>query len=61
MYFNAAMIEVRNLNEIVAILALKWGLWNAHLIFFLDKNFSSNYTDLARARKYAQAEEVVAI
>lgn len=53
--FNAAMLEVKDINESIAMLALKW---NGHLNFFLDKNFSKKYSDLlVYVGKYVQAEK----
>ena len=60
--FNMTMLEVHNLNEKVAMSALKRGLWNNYFLFSLDKSFSKDYIDLlTHAWKYAQVEEAVAI
>ena len=62
MYFNAAILEVHNLNKVVVMSAFKRELRNNHLLFFLDKNFFEDYANLLiHARKYMQAKEVVVI
>ena len=44
--FNDAMLEVRNLDELVVMSMLKQRLQNEHLIFFLDKMFLRDYAIL---------------
>lgn len=57
-HFNAATLEVKDFNEYITILTLKWELWNGQLSFFLNKNFLRNYANLlVHAEKYAQAEK----
>ena len=56
--FNAAALEVRNLDQSVAMAALKDGLQKNDLSFFLEKKYLRDFTDLlAWAEGYAQAEE----
>lgn len=53
-HVNAAMLEIKNLNEFITKFALKQGLRNGHLNYSLDKNFIKSYTKLLEyARKYA--------
>ena len=50
--------EVRNLDQSVAMAALKSGLQKNDLLFFLEKKYPRNFTDLlARVEGYARAEE----
>ena len=59
--FNAATLEIPDLNEHVAMSALKKGLRTSRLTFSLDKKFPKSYAELlSRAQKYAAAEEQAA-
>ncbi|KAG1363562.1 hypothetical protein COCNU_11G003890 [Cocos nucifera] len=56
--FNTAALEVRNLDQSVAMAALKGGLQKNDLLFSLEKKYPRNFADmLARAESYARAEE----
>ena len=56
--FNVAALEVRNLDQSVAMAALKGGLQKNDLLFFLEKKYPRDFVDLlARAEGYARAEE----
>ncbi|KAG1365253.1 putative Retrotransposon gag protein [Cocos nucifera] len=56
--FNAAALEVRNLDQSVAMAALKGGLQKNDLLFSLEKRYPRDFADLlARAERYARAEE----
>ena len=56
--FNAAALEVRNLDQSVAMAALKGGLQKNDLLFSLEKKYPRDFADmLARAESYARAEE----
>ena len=57
-YFNAAALEVRNLDQSVTMAALKSDLQKNDLLFSLKKKYPRDFTDLlARAEGYARAEE----
>ncbi|XP_008777135.2 uncharacterized protein LOC103697118 [Phoenix dactylifera] len=59
--FTAATWEVRELDQLIAMSALKTGARSCRFLFFLEKNFSTDFMEmLARARKYAKAEEAMA-
>ena len=56
--FNAAALEVRDLDQSVAMAALKGGLQKNNLLFSLEKKYPRDFADLlARAERYARAEE----
>jgi len=56
-----ATLEIPDLNEHVAMPALKKGLRTSRLTFSLDKKFSKSYAELlSRAQKYADTEEQAA-
>ena len=56
--FNAAMLEVRDLNEDMAISAMKRGLRGSRFIYFLDKTLPRMYAKLLeRTYKYMRADE----
>ena len=56
--FNAATLEVRDLNEDMAISAIKRGLKGSRFIYFLDKTLLRTYAELLeRAYKYMHADE----
>ena len=56
--FNVAALEVRNLDQSVAMAALKGGLQENDLLFSLEKKYPRDFADLlARAEGYARAEE----
>ena len=60
--FNAATLEVKNFDEIVAMSILKRRVWSNRLIFSLNKNFSDTYNEmLDQMWKYAQTEKEEAI
>jgi len=59
--FNAATLEIPDLNEHVAMSALKKGLRTSRLTILLDKKFPKSYAELLlRAQKYTNAEEQAA-
>ena len=59
--FNAIAMEVPNLNEQVALSAMKKGLKASRFTFSLDKKTPKTYAELlTRAQKYALAEEQAA-
>ena len=56
--FNIAALEVRNLDQSVAMAALKGGFQKNDLLFSLKKKYPRDFADLlARAEGYARAEE----
>ncbi|XP_073107414.1 uncharacterized protein [Elaeis guineensis] len=56
--FNVAALEVQNLDQSVAMAALKGGLQKNDLLFSLEKKYPKNFADLlARAEGYTRAEE----
>lgn len=56
--FNAAMLEVHDLNKFVALSIMKKGLQSSKFIFSLNKKSSKTYSKLlARAQKYTLVEE----
>ena len=56
--FNIAALEVRNLDQSIAIAALKGGLQKNDLLFSLEKKYPRNFADLlARVEGYARVEE----
>ena len=56
--FNVAVLEVRNLHQSVAMVALKGGLQKNDLLFSLEKKYPRDFANLlARAEGYARAEE----
>ena len=58
MRFNTAMLEVRDLNEDMAISAMKRGLKGSRLTYSLDKTIPRTYAELLeRAYKYMHADE----
>ncbi|XP_014679194.1 PREDICTED: uncharacterized protein LOC106819047 [Priapulus caudatus] len=56
--FNVAVLEVWNLDQSVAMAALKGGLQKNDLLFSLEKKYPRDFADLlARAEGYVRAEE----
>ena len=56
--FNAAALEVRDLNQSIAMAALKGGLRKNDLMFSLKKKYPRNFADLlARNERYVNVEE----
>ena len=56
--FNAATLEITDLNEVVAMSAFKKGLKQSRFTYSLDKTFPKTYPELlARASKYIRADE----
>ncbi|XP_038970589.1 uncharacterized protein LOC120104129 [Phoenix dactylifera] len=59
--FTAATSEVCELDQSIAMSTLKTEARSNRFLFFIEKNFSADFTEmLARARKYAKAEEAIA-
>ena len=57
-HFNVATLEITDLNEFVAMSALKKGLKQSRFTYSLDKTFPKTYSKLlARASKYIRADE----
>ena len=57
-YFNIATLEVRDLNESIAITAMKWGLQSSKFIYFLDKILFQTYAEILDCtQKYIRTEE----
>ena len=57
-WFNAATLEVRDLNEDMAISAMKRGLRGSRFTYSLDKTLPRTYAELLeRAYKYMRADE----
>ena len=53
-HFNTVALEVQNLNQSVAMAALKSDLQKNDLLFFLEKKYPRNFTDLlAQVEGYA--------
>ena len=53
------MLEVRNLDQSVAMAALKGSLQKNDLLFSLEKKYPKDFADLlARAKGYTRVEEV---
>ena len=60
--FNVIVLEVQNLDQSVAMAALKGGLQKNDLLFSLKKKYPRDFADrLARAEGYARAEEAFKI
>ena len=58
--FNAATLEVSDLDPMVAMSTMKGGLKPSRFLFSLEKRFSASFTKmLFRAEKYVNAEEVI--
>ena len=56
--FNAATVEVRDLNEDMAISAMKKGLRGSRFTYSLDKTLLRTYVELLEhAYKYMRADE----
>ena len=56
--FNIAALEVRNLDQSIAMAALKGGLQKNNLLFSLKKKYPINFADLlARAEGYIRVKE----
>ena len=56
--FNAATLEVKDLNENMAISAIKRGLRGSRFTYSLDKTLPRTYAKLLeRAYKYMHADE----
>ena len=56
--FNTATLEVKDLNEAMAITIMKQGLLNSKFIYSLDKTLPWSYIELfKRAQKYIRAEK----
>ena len=56
--FNAATLEVRDLNEDMAVSAMKRGLRSSRFTYSLDKTLPRTYAELLeRAYKYMRADE----
>ena len=56
--FNTTVLEVRNLDQSVAMATLKGGLQKNDLLFSLKKKYPRNFADmLAWVEGYARAEE----
>ena len=56
--FNTATLEITDLNEYVAMSALKKGLKQSRFTYSLDKIFPKTYSELlALASKYIRADE----
>ena len=57
-HFNTAALEVRNLDQSVAMAALKSGLQKNDLLFSQEKKYPKDFTDLlARVEGYVRVEE----
>ena len=58
-HFNAATLEVRDLNKDMAISAMKRSLRASRFSYFLDKTLSRIYAELLKyAYKYIRTDEV---
>ena len=56
--FNAATLEVRNLNEDMALSAMKRGLRGSRFTYSLDKTLPRMYAELLeRAYKYMRTDK----
>ena len=56
--FNMAILEVRNLNKDMAILAMKRGLRRSRFTYSLNKTLLRTYTELLEhAYKYIRMDE----
>ena len=59
--FNTATLEISDLDQTVAMTTMKGGLKTSRFLFSLEKRFPADYAEmLARAEKYANAEEAMA-
>ena len=57
-HFNAVTLKVWNLDQSVAMIALKVGLLRNDLLFLLKKKYPKDFTKmLERAKKYIHTEE----
>lgn len=59
--FNAATLQVQNLNKVVAMSTLKKGLRNSYHTLPRQEFLSSYVNLLSQVRKYAQAEEATSM
>ena len=58
--FNATILEVSDLDQIVTMSIMKDDLRPIRFLFSLEKRFSTSFVEmLARAKKYANAEEAM--
>ena len=58
--FNTATLEVTDLNQMVAMSAMKGTLKPSRFLFSLDKKFPTSFSEMfSRAEKYANAEEAL--
>lgn len=56
--FKLAILEIYNLDESVAMLAMKRGLRSSRFIYSLDKTYLKSYSKLLiHAQKYIHAKE----
>ena len=56
--FNVATLEVWNLDQSIAMAALKGGLQKNNILFFLEKKYPKDFADLlAQTEGYVRAEE----
>ena len=59
--FNTATLVISDLDQTVAMTAMKEGLKPSRFLFSLEKKFTVDYAEmLAQAEKYANAEEAMA-
>ena len=59
--FNAATLKITDLDQTIAMTAMKDGLRPSKFLFSLKKSFPMDYAEmLSRADKYANAEEAMA-
>ena len=57
-HFSMATFEVRDLDQSIAMIALKGRLQKNSLVFSLKKKYLKNFTEmLDRTKKYIRAEE----
>ena len=60
--FNAATLEVSDLDQVVAMSAMKGSLRPSRFLFSLKKQFPTNFAEmLAQDEKYANAEEAMSM
>ena len=59
--FNATILKISDLDQMIAMMAMKNGLRPSRFFFNLEKRFFTDYAEmLAQAKKYANAEEAMA-
>lgn len=60
--FKSATLEIYNMDESIAMLALKRGLRSFRFTYSLDKTYPKSYSELlTHAQKYIRVEEAIVV